>query len=653
MTYTHEENETCYYLNELWPYLKTIESFDQDLLRLEYFLFHGQFKRLSEKNKIKKMKEIVAEQSEIYLQNPPSYRQGNVAYLARLFNLSKSEETIIRFLVDVDNNQTLKRSLSRFEHDLEEKEKTLGAVAGASYGETASLLHADAPLLRLGLLERQYGGCYGLKNWAKKFFAILYKDDAHRYRALLGTPLKADEVFTRKDFAYVEGTDFALKLIKKAKQTKGFNILLYGVPGTGKTSFAKFLARSAKLDLFPVGIANEAEDAKNYRLHAYFRKQLLLKNVPNACLLFDEGEDMFSSAATCTSKIEINNFLENNKVPVIWTTNKIYHMDPAFIRRFTLAICFKRPPVEVRGKIWDKYLTRHRITCSKQDITALAKKYEVPPSMIESAARATCMVKGNLDTVKAHLSLMRQALNGGYKEPEEVQRTENFNPSLIHADMDLSALTNQVKSLGRLNFSLCLYGASGTGKSAYARHLAQMLGLEVIQRRASDIISMFVGGTEKNIAQAFSEAKEAKAMLVFDEADTFLRDRSLARNSWEVSGVNEMLTWMESHPYPFVCTTNLMDTLDPASLRRFSFKVKYDFLTREQVCEAFRHFFGVSVQASEVGALNRLTPGDFALVKNKAELLGKITHTDALKEMLAAEQKLKSVSRGGGIGFRL
>ena len=101
-----------------------------------------------------------------------------------------------------------------------------------------------------------------------------------------------------------------------------------------------------------------------------------------------------------------------------------------------------------------------------------------------------------------------------------------------------------------------------------------------------------MGETEQNIAKAFAQAKEAKSLLIFDEADTFLRDRSLAARSWEVSSVNEMLTWMESHPYPFICTTNLMDTLDPASLRRFSFKVKYDFLTSQQVKEAFDYFFG-------------------------------------------------------------
>ncbi len=219
--------------------------------------------------------------------------------------------------------------------------------------------------------------------------------------------------------------------------------------------------------------------------------------------------------------------------------------------------------------------------------------------------------------------------------------------------MNLDLLTQQIKRLGRLNFSLCLYGASGTGKSAYARYLAQELGVDVIHRRASDLLSKWVGGTEQNIAEAFAQAKENKSLLIFDEADSFLRDRATASHSWEISGVNEMLTWMESHPYPFICTTNLMDTLDPASLRRFSFKIKYDFLTPQQVVCAFMFFFHVMIDEKDVVGLNKLTPGDFALVKNKAEILGHAHDFYALKEMLETEQTLKQNRSGGRIGFTM
>ena len=57
---------------------------------------------------------------------------------------------------------------------------------------------------------------------------------------------------------------------------------------------------------------------------------------------------------------------------------------------------------------------------------------------------------------------------------------------------------------------------------------------------------MYVGQTEKNIANAFKEAKNKKAVLVFDEVDSFLQDRSSANRSWEISQVNEMLVGMES-----------------------------------------------------------------------------------------------------------
>ena len=165
--------------------------------------------------------------------------------------------------------------------------------------------------------------------------------------------------------------------------------------------------------------------------------------------------------------------------------------------------------------------------------------------MISGAAKAASLVKGDLSTVRNHIEIMKQALNFGHKKPKEEVKREIFNPLLINSDTDLATLAQQLKNLGRLNFSLCLYGAPGTGKSAYGRYLAEQLGLNVLHKRASDLIGSFVGETEYNIACAFAQAKENKDVLIFDEADSFLQDRSRAQRSWEVSSVNEMLTWME------------------------------------------------------------------------------------------------------------
>jgi len=159
---------------------------------------------------------------------------------------------------------------------------------------------------------------------------------------------------------------------------------------------------------------------------------------------------------------------------------------------------------------------------------------------------------------------------------------------------------------------------------------------------------MWVGATEQNIAAAFAEARKKKMLLVFDEADSFLQDRRHAHHSWEVSQVNEMLTQMENHPLPFVCTTNLMDDLDQASLRRFTFKVKYDFLTHKQTEMAFKHFFGTEATVS-LRDLTYLAPGDFAVVAKKSLICGTNDHKE-LVAMLRLEQDVKEV-KGNPIGF--
>ena len=83
-----------------------------------------------------------------------------------------------------------------------------------------------------------------------------------------------------------------------------------------------------------------------------------------------------------------------------------------------------------------------------------------------------------------------------------------------------------------------------------------------------------------------------------------------------------------------------MDSLDKASLRRFTFKVAYDYMTPEQACLAFQHFFGID--NVDLAHLPSLAPGDFVVVKQKAEILGLLKDKNELIKMLEQEQLNKA-----------
>ena len=95
--------------------------------------------------------------------------------------------------------------------------------------------------------------------------------------------------------------------------------------------------------------------------------------------------------------------------------------------------------------------------------------------------------------------------------------------------MSLKELADDIVSTGLLDFSVCLTGPPGAGKSAWVRYVADRLDLEVLHLRASDLLDSYVGGTEKRIAAAFQRAADERAFLVIDEADSVLRDRRGAR----------------------------------------------------------------------------------------------------------------------------
>jgi SpoVK/Ycf46/Vps4 family AAA+-type ATPase len=249
------------------------------------------------------------------------------------------------------------------------------------------------------------------------------------------------------------------------------------------------------------------------------------------------------------------------------------------------------------------------------------------------------------------VSLVAQGIQRalGRTEPKPLPPSAEFDPTYSAADIDLARLSERLSSSADISWSLLLSGPPGTGKSAYARYLAKRCGIEVLERRASDLLDMYVGGTEKAIAAAFQESAETGAMLIVDEVDSMLRSRETARHSWEATMVNEMLTWMERHPAPFVATTNFSDVLDPATARRFLFKVRFEHLDLERRRRLFHHYFGV-LPPQGVDACEGLSPADFAVVARRAKLLD-IAAPSELVRMLVEEVESKSDYKNQGIGF--
>ncbi|MDR1486665.1 MAG: ATP-binding protein, partial [Deltaproteobacteria bacterium] len=559
--------------------------------------------------------------------------------IAECFSLTMLERELIRLIVASTWIKPISMMLSHFNltyrlsfSDVRCRE-ILAQLLGVRPHECTRLFDRNSGLIKNGLFQYSSEDV----NLSGAFKLILASTSSKDVRKLiLSKNRKA--ALAGDDFFFL-GDDYShvVNLLKSAikHKTLGINILLYGQPGTGKTEFTKTVCAEIGAELYSVS-ESMLDSRGNDRLAEATLAKALVRTNPKAILMFDEAEDVFNQKTKEKySKLLLNRFLEKNENPVIWITNAVDWIDPAHQRRFTFALEMKTPPPDVRGRLWEKELTKNKIHLEKHEIEELARDYELPPSFAASAIKAVKLTK-NKKALKKTLDSLEKAITGKIKSDCSVGLSHRFEIRLLNADEDLQKLTERIHNLKTLDFSLCLYGPPGSGKSEYARHLAKEMGLHVLHKRASELQSMFLGETEKNIAGAFREAKQQKKFLIFDEADSFLQDRTKAVRNWEISQVNEMLTWMESHPLPFACTTNLMESMDKASLRRFTFKVKIGYLSKKQAGDAFNHFFGLDREID----IPSLTPADFALVAKRAKILG-LESSEELYELLKAEVKIK------------
>lgn len=599
-----------------------------------------------EKFTLSKLKSLLSD----FNTRPPTSKSElfvNARLLAKLMQLNDVEQGVIQFVALSTQHRAMRHMIDNIAlNRVTELVAMLSAVLDCSIQSIEAALDRKGNLARANLLQVD-------ANRFEEGFKLVISEQLSEVLHTRNKSLKqfvqrfieqaAPPTLTAKDYPHLTDEIRLLEeYLSNAAEcgTKGVNILIYGVPGVGKTELVRLLAKRIGTPLYQVKSCEDNLGSVNgfTRLLSFSLGQRFLRET-FALVVFDEMEDVFPVAGIISgmeknlrgsrlSKAWVNELLETNPVPTIWISNEVEHIDPAYLRRFDFSVEIGVPPIRVRKRIIEKYMEGSGI--SKAVISKYAQQEEISPAQVEKAAKVLSLIDDGKDLNAAFESVLDNSmalLQQTVKHTNMDINDSSYRLDYLNANCDLPRLVDQLKTAKQLRGAMCFYGAPGTGKSALAHYIAKITERPLMARRASDILSPYVGVAEQKIADMFKRAAQEEAILLLDEADSFLADRKGAKASWEVTQVNEMLTQMEGFEGLFICSTNLMTRLDEASLRRFALKVRFDYLKPEQRWQLFKEYIGRHAKVDEahcravLNQLNNLTPGDFACVKRQAKLM--------------------------------
>lgn len=478
-----------------------------------------------------------------------------------------------------------------------------------------------------------------------------------RHRSGAGLPAQLSEL----------DESIALQLIGNAKEP-GVNLLLYGAEGLDRRAAVEKLLRASNLEGYVLQNL-DAPWSDMPSLHFVAQRLLHAKHGERAVLVIERSTEVLERRPSELlrqlfdlqfDESQLRPFdelmLQSNPAPCIWVGPGSDRLSPECVARMVFHAPLTRAKRQERQRLLQQTLEELKLGKSVQkellgleEVSGLQLQTAVRSAKLAGLKRRSERDTYVLQAIKRSLAALQRKTRSSEKECvtqyslRYVNYAGRFGPEQI-----LKAMTLRPRG------SLCLYGPPGTGKTQFVEHLSQSLGLRLHSYRASDLLSKYVGENEQNIAKMFQDAANEDCVLFIDEADSFLRDRTLAQHSWEVTKVNELLQHMERFEGIFVVATNLFNQLDLAALRRFTFKLEFLALRAEQRWEMFVNEAGLKGKLSQHSAslrdqwltelclMPQLTAGDFAVVKRQALLLGLELAPKDWLDQLKVECELKS-----------
>lgn len=635
---------------------KALQDFDGDILEIDSAeSFLGELDHLKSST-LKKIASIISKKIEKKLYKTIE-KDSRLKEIQRLFKLNEFEiETMTLYYcaeISEDFNQIVKRSSNKedIHYPIYSRNFISDLIKIPPHLIMQSLANSSL-LLRLGILE-----CDRILSMSSEFVNYLsgYSNNTliekYSKNIDLSNSLNLDSHLIPKE--KIE----TLKTILSSPLP--CSILFYGKPGTGKTELAKTIAKEVNLDLYAINILDdEGEDDRKYRKRSLFAAQnhpTISENI----ILVDECDQLinsrpnyfFNSNSNDDQKAWLNEYLDTNKSKTIWITNSIECIDESIVRRFNYVLEFNELTNLQREKILTSITDKNNCTfLSEEDIKIFSQSDKLTSGHFSIALKTVKELEVSDSKKKEFFTnILKEHQNMLSSKPLRLKSlNSNYCIKGLNIDQSPTSIVEQSRKIlemiethdSDINLNTLLYGPPGTGKTEFVKYLGQELGKEILLKRASDLLSMWVGGSEKNIRLAFEEAEREKKILFIDEADSLLSLREGHNRTWETTQVNEILTCMENFRGILLCATNHVENLDTAAQRRFLFKLKFDYLDKTGVLhfyeKFFTHYVSEELKSSErdtLRSIQGLTPSDFNNLKRKFDIIAPLNHGAILEQL--------------------
>ena len=492
-------------------------------------------------------------------------------------------------------------------------------------------------LCSMGFVEKRRENLYLTDD----FINCIQEQSLEPFFSDLVTSCEKQKTFPLNSFNVEEDTKILMKELLKGNEP--VSLLLYGKPGSGKTEFAKALAKATGLK--PLIFKNEKENPSEGKIYEKLKCFLSMKK-EDSLIIVDEADTIlqtidssfFGIRSPSKNKGIVNKIFEENQNKIIWIVNFKNQIDVSTLRRFNFSCQFENMSSEQLRKITQKKLSPLKLESEKESqILDLLSKYNLTGASSENIIKTVkCLgtenenlvdlihkvIKENAQLVSSKKT-MRQTVSSSY-DTRALNTSQNPD-ELVEMIKNAEKYAEKNPNATRKGIRMLFYGLSGTGKTEFARYISTCLGKDILLKRASDILDKYVGESEKHIKEAFKEAEATNSILLFDEADSFFADRNSATRSWERTQVNEFLTQMEEFSGILICTTNLKQIMDSAMNRRFHMIVEFKSLTQDGIeCMLNRYFEDYDFTQSQIDSLyhyETVTPGDFGVVMDKIRFM--------------------------------